>query len=253
MSYSARAIDGTSKTVAPTYRIDSIAGEAVAHYLTDVIPCPVGGIRPSLGRTELVTITPLSFAGGTVTPGTAFTLRAQVELLKARRHSSQRSPDMPETVGSLLVLGADQSKVSKLLDLRFADALEGRAFSGCYVIQLLPPPVVTVAGNPLLSLPATTTPASPVTLTPLEVDLTEQWVTEGNARRKLGDARIVVDRGEATLDALIADGAFLSILAYGKAANAAELYRVTGRDGTERGITMLPTYHWQIYLTRVGA
>ena len=243
--YSIRAKDGTAVTVKQTDRIVSIAGEAVEHYLIDVIPQPVGGIRPSLIRAEKVVIEPLTFAGGVVTAGTQKTIMAQVHYEKAKQHSSEsgndeRTPDGPKTKGSLIVLASNQKAVSKLLELKFADALTGKAFAACYAFARV---TETVTGaDPDGGDPGTRTP-TPTSLAYLDIDLSDQYEDDGANHRKVGETLVVVDRSLVT-QAQLEQSAYFTLTPAGGSAIKYTLWN-------ERGIRQLKTHHHAIYLQRM--
>ena len=241
-SYSAKATDNSAVTIAPTHRITSIAGETVSHYLTDVRPCPVGGIRPTLGRTELVVIEPLTFAGGVVTAGTAKTFKAQVEFLQAREHGGEvkRTPDMPKAKGYLMLLAGDQSKVSKLLEVKFADNLEGKAFANCYSFARVTRGTTGQsddAGDPGSGTPTSTS------IPFLSLLLTEQYRDMGSKDEKIGDICVVVDRESVTPAQLEAADYFTLTPAGGSATR----YTLWNHEGIKYPVT----HHYEIYLQRL--
>lgn len=242
-SYTAKATDGSAVTVAPTHRITSIAGVTVEHYLTDVRPCPVGGIRPSLGRAEEVVIEPLSFSGGVITAGTAKTFKAQVEFQQAREHGddTRRSPDMPKTKGYLMLLAGDQTKVSKLLELKFADSLSGKAFANCYAFARVTETLVGAdddAGQPGVPTPA------PTAIVYQSLSLETQYVNNDPRLAKIGDACAIVDREQVT-QAQLEAAHYLTLTPAG---GLPQRYTLWNSDG----VRLLNTHHWAIYLQRLN-
>ncbi|MGV3526541.1 MAG: hypothetical protein ACO1RX_20150 [Candidatus Sericytochromatia bacterium] len=238
--HSARAKDGSAVAVKQTDRIVSIADEPVEHYLVDVVPQPVGTARPNLIRAEKVVIEPLTFAGGVVSAGPQKTFWAQVHYEKAKQHSSKRNPDGPETKGSLIVLTADQKKVSKLLELVFADSLEGKAFANTYAFARVTETVTDAdpdGGDPGTRIPhAESIPYR-------EIDLTTQYSDDGPNAAVIGDVRIVVDREFVSQEQLEASDYFTLTPQGGNPSK----YTLWNEDG----IRSLRTHHYAIYLQRM--
>jgi len=242
VSYSIKALDKSAVMVAPTNRITSIAGTSRELYITDVRPYPSCG-RPTLRRAEKVVIEPLSFSGGAVTAGPPKTFKGQVDFEISSRHSASRSPDGPESRGSILFLSGETSKVSQLVEIEFTDSLSGFSFSGLYQIRYLPPPTLS-GGNPDLYIPASEGPGTPVPITPVFVSLSEQSVFEGAAKIKTGDALIRIPRTQLTEAHLQADRMLIEITPKG---GSARMYQLWNSDG----IKPMQTLHWEIYLKRV--
>jgi len=186
--------------------------------------------------------------------GAAVTIRVQLKTLGTGQTGASQQllpedgPDMPLTRKKGYLLEANAGTDYPHVQIELWDLVHGLMIPDLYAVNLIPPPVVTGAGDPELSIPPTTTPAAAVTLTVRKVDLREQWVFEGNSRRKVGDALIVVSREGLNLDSLLADGAFIEVGAVGVNGGTARKYQMTGPDG----ITPLVTFDWSIYLQRVG-
>jgi hypothetical protein len=184
--------------------------------------------------------------------GASVTVRAQFKADTEERNqlmTVKDGPDQPATYKIAYLQEANTAAAWPLIRVVLQDKAHGLMFAGLYTVRLIPPPVVTVAGDPELSIPPTTTPAAAVSLTVRKVDLREQWLPDGNGKRKVGDALIVVSREGLSLDSLLADGAFIEVGAVGVNSGTARQYQVTGPDG----ITPLATFDWCIYLKRVGS
>ena len=239
MSYQALATSGAGVTVKPTDRITSIAGEAFDLYLVDVKPLPVGGIVPTLMATEMAVIEPLTFSGGVVTPGAASTFKSQVHFFKTRHHGPDRIPDGPMTKGYLIVRTADPGKTSKLLELSFTDALEGKAFANTYSFARVS--VVYTGADPDAGDPGTATPNS-TAISYLDIDLSEQYEDDGPTRHKVGDALVLVDKSAATL-AQLESAAYFTLTPQGGSAQRYTLWNT-------RGVRELKTHQFALYLQR---
>lgn len=236
----AKALGGSAIEVKPTDRITSIAGEPVELYITAVAPCPVGGIRPSLHRGEKVVIESLTYSGGILSAGVENNFKAIVEFIKSREHSDKRSPDGPDTKGYLVLKSANQKKVSKLLELKFADALTGKAFANTHAFALVT--VVYTDADPDGGDPGSASP----TLTPIQymdIDLSDQYEGEGASYQKLGDAMLILDKELVSKTQL----------------ESADYFTLTPQGGTaiqytlwnDEGIKDLKTHHWKVYLQRM--
>lgn len=236
--YSARAKNGSAVAVAPTHRITSIAGETVEYYLVDTIPLPCTSMRPTLQQAELVTIEPLTYAGGVVTAGAPQTLKAQLEWKAARRHGSDRTPDRPAAKGSLIVLAANQKQVSKLLQLDFADSLEGKAFAQCYSFARV---VETVTGaDPDAGDPGSASD-QPFPIVYDNLQLETQYDTSRGNDVVIGDLCITVDREQVT-EAQLLKAAYFTLTPQGGQPRRYTLWN------SKEGIKPLNTHHWAIYL-----
>lgn len=157
-------------------------------------------------------------------------------------------PGMPETYLIGYLLDADGTSRCPHIRLVLQDVHRALMDPGLYTIKLLPPPIVADPGDPELSIPPTTTEAVPIVLVAVRVDLREQWVSEGNARRKLGDAKLTISCEGLSLDNLLAEGAFITVAAAGINSGVARRYQVTGPEG----IDLLQTYHACVYLKRIS-
>lgn len=186
--------------------------------------------------------------------GAAATVKAQIKVLGdgttayAGQFNADDGADMPATRRTGYLQEADAAASWPLIQIQLWDLAHGLMIPELYSGQLLPPPTVTDPGDPELSIPPTIDPADPIDLALVWVDLREQWIPEGNGRRKLGDACLTVSREGLALEQLLADGAFIGLGAAGVNAGVARRYQVTGPEG----VMPLKTYHWKIYLKRVS-
>jgi hypothetical protein len=239
MSYQALAASGAAVTVKPTDLISSIAGEPFELYVTDVKPLPVGGVVPTLMATEQAVISPVTYSGGTVTPGTSNTFKSQVHFFKTRRHGEDRIPDGPETRGYLIVRSADAGITSKLLEISFADVLSGKAFLNNYAFARVS--VAYSGGDPDAGDPGVATPTS-TAIPYLDIDLSEQYEDDGPTRNKVGDALILVDRS-AVSKAQLESAEYFTVTPQGESAQRYVLWNT-------RGVRTLKTFQYAIYLQR---
>lgn len=224
----------------PTDKISSIAGVVRDLYVIDVKPLPVGGIVPTIMQGEVAAISTQTFSGGTVTTGTAKNFKAQVHFHKSREHSSKRTPDSPEAKGYLIVRGYDMTKVSKLLEVVFADSLEGKAFANTYAFARV---TTTYTGaDPDAGDPGTATPTS-TTIAYKDIDLSEQYEDDGPRSRKIGDTMVIVDRS-AVSEAQLTGAEYFTLTPQG---GSAQRYTLWNSDG----IKFLKTHHYAIYLKRL--
>lgn len=186
--------------------------------------------------------------------GSAVEVKVQIKVLGdgttaySQQVNDADGPDMPTTKRTGYLQEADASASWPLIQIQLWDLAHGLMIPELYTVKLLPPPTVDDPGDPELSIPATTSPADPVGLSPVRVDLREQWIPEGNGRRKLGDAKLLLSREGLSLDQLLADGAFVTVAAAGVGGGVGRRYQVTGPDGIEP----LQTYHYCVYLKRVS-
>lgn len=239
-SYYAIDTAGASVAINPTDKITSIAGESRELYVTDVKPLPVGGIVPTIMQGEAAAISTQTFSGGTVTVGTAKTFKAQTHFYKSTAHGSKRTPDGPEAKGYLILRGYDMTKVSKLLEVSFADSLEGKAFANTYAFARVS--VTYTGADPDAGDSGTATPTS-TAITYLNIDLNTQYSDDGPNAQKIGDAMVIVDRSAVTEAQL----------------NAAEYFTLTPQGGSaikytlwnSDGIKFPKTHHYEIYLKRM--
>lgn len=239
-SYNAIDTTGASVAIVPTNKITSIAGEARELYVVDVKPLPVGGVVPTIIQGEVAAISAQTFSGGSVTVGTAKNFKAQVHFYKSTAHGSKRTPDGPEAKGYLIVRGFDMTKVSKLLEVIFADSLEGKAFANTYAFARVS---TTYSGaDPDAGDPGTATP-TPASIAYLNIDLSEQYEDDGPNARKIGDAMVIVDRSVVS-EANLTGAEYFTLTPQG---GSAIKYTLWNADG----IKFLKTHHYAIYLKRM--
>jgi hypothetical protein len=239
-SYYAIDTTGASVLISPTDKISTIAGVSRDLYVIDVKPLPVGGIVPTIIQGEVAAISTQTFSGGTVTTGTAKNFKAQVHFRKSREHSSKRTPDGPEAKGYLIVRGFDMTKVSKLLEVVFADSLEGKAFANTYAFARVS--TTYTGADPDAGDPGTATP-TPASIAYQNVDLSEQYEDDGPRARKIGDAMVIVDRSVVS-EAQLTGAEYFTLTPQG---GSAIKYTLWNSDG----IKFLKTHHYAIYLKRL--
>lgn len=239
-SYTAVDLTGASVTINPTDKITSIAGVAKDLYVLDVKPLPVGGVVPTIMQGETASISTQTFSGGTVTVGTAKSFKAQVHFYKSTHHDSKRTPDGPAAKGYLILRGYDMKKVSKLLEVPFADSLEGKAFANTYAFARVV--VSYTGGDPDAGDPGTATPTS-TAITYQNIDLNDQYEDDGPTSRKIGDAMVIVDRSLVT-EAQLTGAEYFTLTPQGGSAIKYTLWN-------SEGIKFLKTHHYAIYLKRM--
>lgn len=253
MTWSVTTTAGAGATLAEDAKVTSIGGQACEWYIDRLEPYATHGTwrAPILNAVPVILAPLTGLNSSTLLPtyGTPITVLAQVKAEKADRGSDPEHNNIRTTalVKVLKFQNADTAKGFGQITAKLMDSAHGVRLAGLYTVTLQPPPTVTSAGNPKLSIPATTTAATPVSLSAVSVNLAEQWIPEGNARRKLGDARIVIKRDGISLEALMASGAFITVAAAGINSGTARRYQVTGPEGIEP----MHTYHWCVYLKRV--
>lgn len=238
--YSVKDAGGTSRTVKPTDRIiltDAISRE---YYITDIVPFVSCGVRPTLRRTVNFTHEPLTYSGGTVAAGTQSTLKGQAVFYKAAEHSKDYSPDSPCAKGHFLVKNASTSAADKLLQIKFTDQLNGKAFANTHAFARVSESVANADAD--LGEPGTATPTS-TAIAYESISLESQYEQGDNTRHKIGDALIIVDKSEVTRAQLEA-ATYFTITPQG---GSAERYTLWNNDGIKEPLT----FQWHIYLQRM--
>jgi hypothetical protein len=238
--YSIRDNSGTNRTVKPTDRIILTDGITREYYITDIVPFVSCGIQPTLRRTVNFTHEPLTFSGGTVTAGTQAVLKGQSVFYKAAEHSKNYSPNSPCAKGHFLVKNASTSASDKLLQIKFTDQLNGKAFANTHTFARVTTTATSADSD--LGEPGTVTPSSS-TVAYLNIFLESQYPQGDNRREKIGDALVIVDKS-AISRANLEGAAYFTITPQG---GTAERYTIWNDDGIKEPIT----HQWHIYLQRM--